>query len=462
MDHLEGLLDTLEHHDEVTGLPNGRRFIQQLQSRLAKSQPTSVLVLHVQNLARVADTFDRGRANQFSRELAIRFSECRALGDNVARIDAAHFAAILAPLPDAATPWIDRATQARTAIGACSSEIDLGAMRIAPVLRGGIATFPEDGSDAVSLLDRALAAAAQAGDASPVVLHSAEARRSALRRFHLEQDLRRAIDQEEFELFYQPVIDIDMRKAAGAEALIRWRHPDRGLVAPGEFIAAAEASGLIEPIGLWVLQKACAQVREWNELGYRHLRMAINLSARQFLDPNLVRHVMEALDHHGISPAQLEIELTETAAMLDHERTRRLFTALRDLGVGIAIDDFGTGFASMSYLRTLPFDKLKIDREFVANVHTVPENQAICGALIELSKGLGLKVLAEGTEKEEEVRYLVDRGCYLFQGYSFSRPVPSSEFDLLLRLRSQFALPEHEVRASRSDNDRLIDVPLFV
>jgi EAL domain-containing protein (putative c-di-GMP-specific phosphodiesterase class I) len=320
-----------------------------------------------------------------------------------------------------------------------------------------MAAFPEDGSDAATLLDRALAAAAQAGDASPVMLHSAQARQSALHRFGIEQDLRRALDRDEFTLHFQPVVDVRSRTAVGAEALIRWRHPERGLIAPGEFIGAAETSGLIEPIGLWVLRNACAQVRAWNRTGHDSLRMAINLSARQFLDPDLMAHVVEAINDHGISPAQLEIELTETAAMVDHDHTRRLFTSLRDIGVSIAIDDFGTGFASMSYLRTLPFDKLKIDREFVTNVHKIPQNQAICGALIELSKGLGLKVLAEGTESEEEVRYLVEHGCSLFQGFYFSRPVPGKEFTGLLELPSRFGLPDRRP-AAREESANL---PLF-
>jgi EAL domain-containing protein (putative c-di-GMP-specific phosphodiesterase class I) len=356
------------------------------------------------------------------------------------RFDA--FCLYRAAQPDDPKRWIEVASRTKTALDRCSEEVRLDAISIVPVLRGGVAAFPEDGEDAVTLLDRALAAAAQAGDASPVTLHSAPARHAALQRFRVEQDLRRAIDRDEFELYYQPVIDISAGRPIGAEALIRWRHPERGMLAPGEFIAAAETSGLIEPIGLWVLRKACAQVREWNDRGHQNLRMAINLSARQFLDPNLMMHVLEAVEHHGISPAQLEVEVTETAAMVDHDYTRRLFTSLRDMGVGIAIDDFGTGFASMSNLRTLTFDKLKIDREFVTNVHQLPQSQAICGALIELSRGLGLRVVAEGTETDEEVSYLAGRGCHLFQGYYFSRPVPGRDFAGLLGTPLRFILPQ--------------------
>jgi EAL domain-containing protein (putative c-di-GMP-specific phosphodiesterase class I)/GGDEF domain-containing protein len=450
MDHLEGLLDSLEHHDEVTGLPNRRRFVQHLQGRLESGLPVSVLVLHVENIARVAESFDRDVADRFSRALAVRLLQRNELGDNLARLDQAYFAGILSRPNDGAVSLVDAASRARIAMEACAKDIQVDQTSITPVLRGGMAAFPEDGSDAVTLLERAISAVGQAGEAEPIMIHSARARQSALHRFRIEQDLRRAIDQDAFELFYQPVIDIDLGRATGAEALIRWRHPERGLVAPGEFIAAAESSGLIEPIGLWVLRSACGQVRGWNDMGYGHLRMAINLSPRQFLNPDLARHVLEAAEHHGISPAQLEFELTETSAMVDHVHTRRVFTSLRDIGVGISIDDFGTGFAGMSYLRALPFDKLKIDREFVANVHQFPDNQAICGALIALSRGLGLTVLAEGTESVEEVHYLIDHGCHLFQGYYFSRPVPGDEFDALLQLPEGFEMPERPDHGGKS------------
>jgi len=314
----------------------------------------------------------------------------------------------------------------------------LGDFAVKPTLHAGLATYPDDGADSHTLIDSAIAASSQATDATPVMLHSAKAREASLDRFRIEQDLRRAIERNEFELHFQPIVDVHAGRTIGAEALIRWHHPERGMVPPLAFIGAAEASGLIEPIGLWVLRAACAQLSTWNAGKQAGLSIAINVSARQFLDPAFKHHIFEAIRDYKLSPDQLEIELTETSAMVDYDYTRRMFTELRDAGVGIAIDDFGTGYASMSYLRKLPFDKLKIDREFVTDVHRMRHGQAICGALIELAKGLDLKILAEGAEKEEEVRFLSERGCGLFQGYYFSRPVPAADFARAIELPAAF------------------------
>lgn len=432
IDHLDAHLDALAHLDEITALPNHKRFLQQLQVRLARGEAFAVVALRFSNLRRVADTLDRDEADAAARLMANRLGAHSEVGDNLARVTPTEFAWTVSARKTDSTPWLDTAARTRTLMAACAEAMSLAGVNVQPDLHAGVAVFPSDGTTAVELLDRALAAAAHAAQTHEplqVHLHSPAARQAALRRFTLENELRRAIDRNEFELHYQPVVDVVAGHSVGAEALIRWRHPERGLVPPAEFIGAAEASGLIQPIGLWVLRQACAQVRQWNDSRSDRLRVAVNLSARQFLDPDLKRHVLEAIEHNGISPDQLEIELTETALMVDHEHTRKVFTALRDAGVSIAIDDFGTGYASMSYLRKLPFDKLKIDREFVTDVHRVQHNQAICGALIELAHGLKLKVLAEGAETHEEVDYLAQRGCGMFQGYYFSRPVPAAEFE---------------------------------
>lgn len=459
MEHLDALLDTLEHVDEATGLPNRKRFTQLLTQRLSNEQSVSVLVVRIVNLAQVSDAVDQRHADDVCRAIAARLAGHAHVCQQLARIDSNHFACLIGTVASEATPWIDVLERVRTVLAECGGEVEIESVGFAPLLRAGVAVFPEDGNLADALLDRAISAASQAVAATPVVMHSAPARAAALQRFRLEQDLRRALERDQFELFYQPVIDVAVERIVGTEALIRWRHPDRGMVAPGEFIAAAEHSGLIEPIGRWVIQRACAQAREWTDLGFGRLRMSINVSARQFHDPGLTRFVLEVVNANGISPDQIELELTETAAMADHEHTRRVFTSLRDMGVGIAIDDFGTGFASLSYLRRMPFDKLKIDREFVMNVHQVPQHQAICGALIELAKGLELKVLAEGTESEDEVRYLVSRGCHQFQGYYFSRPLPSVEISPLLESPVRSVRSEGGPRR-RTSSDNVMDEEL--
>ena len=307
---------------------------------------------------------------------------------------------------------------------------ELIALRAEPVDDGGLlvpddrpviltAGMPGDAPDQV--FDHVLAAADTVAFGAPELINDAAVPDRADDLLALEQQLRRAIKREEFELYYQPVIDLDANRPLGAEALIRWHSPERGFVAPGMFIPLAEASGLIDPISQWVLREACREAAGWDP----DLRVAINLGARQFLDQNLTWHISEAIDAAGIRPDQLGIELTESVAMIDYHHTRATFTALRDMGLHIAIDNFGSGHASMSTLGKLPFTTLKIDREYVADVHREPGSLAICDALITLGAGLGLEVVAEGTEKAEEVAVLRGRGCSLFQGYYFARPVPA-------------------------------------
>ncbi len=426
MEHLERLLGTLEYVDEATGLPNRRRFLELVEASLALDRPVSVIAVRFGNHDRIAETLNLPEAEAAARRIAERLAANLLPGETLARVGEADFA-VLAPPP--AEPGA-AASELAARLARCAGALTVGGVEVRPRLLAGLAAAPADADAGAAVLDHALAAAAQATDVSPVAIHSPEARRAARARFELEQDLRRALREDEFRLHFQPVVEMrDGRaRASGAEALIRWERPGVGLTSPGEFIPAAEASGLIEPIGLWVLRAACAQLHRWDEEGRGDLRLAVNLSARQFADPALARHVAEALSAARVSPDRLEIELTETAAMADADRTRRVFSQLRDQGVSIAIDDFGAGYASMSHLRRLPFDKLKIDREFVTDVQASRDSQAICGALIELARGLDLSLLAEGVETEEEVRWLTNRGCRIFQGYWFARPMPAPEF----------------------------------
>jgi len=426
--HLEHTLDVLEHIDAATGLPNRKRFTQFVTQNMARNKPFAVAVVRFANFARIAETLDRERADAAAQAIADRLTHRIENAAWLARSGDDSFAMIVKQRARDGGDWVEATARLTKLIEAISADIAVPGLDIRPELYCGLAAYPADAEDAETLHEHAQAAAGQGVAGTPVVLHSAEARAAALDRFKIEQELRRAMDQDEFVLHYQPVVDIGAGKTVGAEALIRWQHPDRGLMSPASFIPAAESSGLIDPIGLWVMRQACHQLRSWSDQGRGDLGVAVNLSARQFLDPDLKFHVLDALDSAGVDPARLEIELTETAAMADQDHTRKVFGELRDLGVSIAIDDFGTGFASMSYLRKLPFDKLKIDREFVTDVHKTRDSQAICGALVELANGLDLRVLAEGTESAAEVDYLAKRGCHLFQGYVFARPVAADLF----------------------------------
>jgi EAL domain-containing protein (putative c-di-GMP-specific phosphodiesterase class I)/GGDEF domain-containing protein len=309
-------------------------------------------------------------------------------------------------------------------------DLNLAGQTIAPDVMLGCAVYPDDARDATGLLACAFAALPKTGtpQAGAPNFFSAANTEAARRTFLLEQGLRSAISDDQFFLEYQPVVDVSRGRAVGAEALLRWRHPELGLVSPSEFIPILERSGPIDEVGLWVLNTACRDARNWRRRGLADLTIAVNLSACQFRGPTLAMTVVRTLERHGLAPSDLEVELTETAAMEDAVRTRDVLEQLRALGVGVAIDDFGAGYSSLSYLKNLPFTKLKIDREFVAKVHERRDSQAICSALVALANGLNIKLLAEGAESREEVETLVRLGCSMFQGYFFAKPQSADDF----------------------------------
>jgi EAL domain-containing protein (putative c-di-GMP-specific phosphodiesterase class I)/GGDEF domain-containing protein len=439
LEHLGQTVDVLEHLDGATGLPNRKRLVLDLEKRMLARGGFAACAVRFATYTRLLETLDLKAAEAAAREIADRLRGALRADETLYRVGGGEF--MFLTQGDQAVPTAPEEVgeRLRGIILGCRASLLAQSLTIEPLLYGAVALFPEDTGAPETLIDHAIAAVALASDEMAVSFHSPATRQAAVERLGLEQDLRRALANDEFVLHYQPVIDLAAGRAVGGEALIRWLHPERGLLAPGRFLGAAESSGLIDPIGLWVMRRACLQIRDWNAAGLAGLKVAINLSARQFLDPHLVAFVTDALCASGIAADQLEIELTEMAAMVDHDHTRSVFGRLRDLGVSIAIDDFGTGYASMSYLRKLPFNKLKIDREFVMDVHKTRDSQAICGALVALGKGLGLQVLAEGTESEDEVRYLRARGCDLYQGYCFSRPLPAAEFQAGLPGISQSA-----------------------
>ena len=436
IEQLDATLEQLEFVDEGTGLPNRKRFEQLVASHRGSSKSFAVALVRFVGHSQLYETLGHAAADEAMRELARRLRENTSCGIHLSRVEPGAFSCLFDLPEGTASPW--SATQAlRGLIDASSGGLLVSGIAVRPSLVAGLSLCPQDSDSPAELLDHALAAASAASESAPLMLHSSDARQIARDRFRLEYELRRALDRDEFELHYQPVVEAASRSTVGAEALIRWRHPERGLLMPGAFISVAESSGLIDPMGLWVLRRVCAQLKEWHEAKHpaASLRVAINLSARQFRDPELSRVVLAAIDEFGISPDRLELELTETAAMMDHDHTRKMFMMLRDAGVSIAIDDFGTGYSSLSYLRRLPFDKLKIDREFVSGVDHTPHSQAICSAMIALGRGLSLDVLAEGIENEREARFLGEQGCQLFQGYRFSRPLPVRDFESTLDRR---------------------------
>jgi EAL domain-containing protein (putative c-di-GMP-specific phosphodiesterase class I) len=256
---------------------------------------------------------------------------------------------------------------------------------------------------------------------------------AALDKVRLESDLRVALEQGEFELHYQPKVNTATGQMHGAEALLRWTHPVRGAISPAEFIPVAEECGLIGIIGAWVMREACRQARAWQLAGLPPLRVAVNLSPSQFRQGNIVAMIRDALGDAGLEARYLEIELTETAVMTDAEESIAILEKLSAMGVLVSVDDFGTGYSSMSYLRRFPIDKLKIDRSFISEVMTRPDDASIVRAIVSLAHSLRLKVVAEGVESPEQLEFLRSVGCDQYQGYHFSRALPASQFETLVR-----------------------------
>jgi EAL domain-containing protein (putative c-di-GMP-specific phosphodiesterase class I)/GGDEF domain-containing protein len=451
-----GRLDALSHRltrrHPVTSLPTREPFLAAVAEDVRQTdQPVVMGVIRFGDYDRLA-AFDQAAADRALHAFAARLKGAITPTRPLAQVDRDCFAVWVSGARDPQAA----AAELQAVAYVLGQDLGAGERRISPDVALAAAVYPEDGSDPAILLTRALAALPKAGQAASgkLAFFSTRSTEAARERFSLEQDLRQAIGRDQFLLHFQPVVDLSTGTAVGAEALLRWRHPERGLVSPAAFIPLLEESGLMEEVGLWVLNTACREARAWRDQGLTGLKMAVNLSARQLQDPALDRVIVRTLERHGLPPESLELELTETATMEDADRTRQLFGDLRALGVSVAIDDFGAGYSSLSYLKNLPFSKLKIDREFVTDVNQRRDSAAICRALVELAHGLEITVLAEGVETREEVDALQALGCSMFQGFFFSRPLPAADFVRTVTDPEWLALLASPVHRQRADIGR--------
>jgi EAL domain-containing protein (putative c-di-GMP-specific phosphodiesterase class I) len=289
-----------------------------------------------------------------------------------------------------------------------------------------VAVYPEDGKDGEELLKNADAAMYHAKDrgGNTYQLYSTSMNASAVARMRLEQQLRRAVETNQFTIVYQPIADLETGLITGAEALVRWQHPERGLISPGEFIALSEESGLIVRLGEWILETVCQQGRAWERAGHTGLRLAVNLSARQLQDEEFVTTVRDTLQRTGLDPKALVFELTESVLMEPQGQVAAAVRSLAALGVQFAIDDFGTGYSSLSYLKHFPIGALKIDRSFVQHVTVNPDDAAITSAIVALGRALGIEVVAEGVETTAQANFLGQQGCHRVQGFLIGTPMP--------------------------------------
>ena len=417
----------IERHG-VSGLPTREPLLEQMEQDGSGVLGTFAL----DDFERLAG-FDPGLAEQVLLAIVGRIVRMVPPERLIAHVDQAHFAIWYGKNVDP--------SQARSEIDAIAyalgGRVLIDQREILPSIATRCAALI-DGITPQLLLTRTLASFALE-DMPETQELSDRAIANVQQRYAMEQDLRGAIGRNEFQLFFQPLVDASWQCVTGAEALIRWNHPERGSVPPSLFIPIVEASGLAEEVGLWVLNAAARQASEWEGSQFGPLRIAVNISANQLHNANFAAFLQRTLHNHSLDPACLEIELTEGVASTDDAGLAHLFAKIRAMGVKIAIDDFGTGYSSFSTLRQLTFDKIKIDREFVTDVHIRPQSQAICQSIIALGRGLDIRVLAEGVETAEEYLWLVEHGCCHFQGYYFSPPLPAADFLAFVNDRAALA-----------------------
>jgi diguanylate cyclase (GGDEF)-like protein len=442
----EARIRTLAYFDPLTELPNRQLFHEHLQAALhgARRRQTKVAVLlfDLDRFVHVNEAFGHTIGDQLLRRVAERLRlgvrntdtlsrpEPQATaGPSLARFGGDEF---IVALTDVAAE-ADVARVAQRLIESMGEPFVLGDREITVTGSLGISLCPDDGQDAETLLKHANSALYHAKNAgrNNYQFYTESMNAKAWSRLSLENALRRALDREEFELHYQPQVDSASGAILGAEALIRWQHPDLGMVPPTDFIPLAEESGLIVPIGAWVLETACAELRRWMTAG-SPVRVAVNLSARQFRQQDLVSLVQATIAASGVDAALLELEITESVLMHDARQAVRLLESLRALGVKLAVDDFGTGYSSLSYLKRFPIDALKIDRSFIRDVPRDADDAAIATAIAAMARSLELEVVAEGVETAEQLAFLHARACRVVQGYLFSRPVPADALRALL------------------------------
>ena len=425
----EAQISHLARHDALTNLPNRAVFRSNLEDalkRVPRGDAIAVLCLDLDQFKAVDDTLGHPIGDGLLQEVADRLRECVRESDTAARLGGDEFAIILTTNVEP----VGITSVASRIIESLSEPYTIAGHKVVIGTSVGIALAPEDGTSPDELLKNADLALYRAKSDGRGVYRFFEPGMDAKVRARraMELDLRQALEKEEFELFYQPLINLSAREIVAFEALLRWRRPEQGLVAPNDFIPLAEEIGLIVPLGAWVLNQACAQAVTWPD----HIRVSVNLSPVQFKSNTLVLSVMAALSASGLDPRRLELEITETVMMHDTEATLATLVRLRALGVSISMDDFGTGYSSLSYLRKFPFDKIKIDQSFVRGLSGEDESAAIVRAVTGLGRSLGMTTTAEGVETNDQLELLRREGCVEVQGFLFSAPVPSADISLLL------------------------------
>jgi diguanylate cyclase (GGDEF)-like protein/PAS domain S-box-containing protein len=435
----ERRLIQMAHFDALTGLPNRTLFYKNLMRILAMASArgwgVALLCIDLDHFKNVNDTRGHVLGDELLCQVSRRVVECVRIRDSIARLGGDEFAIIL----------VARDCQKRAyAVAERVREVlrvpfTLNGSQVAVSASVGIALYPDDASNSETLIRYADTAMYQAKQAGRDVFRffTTQMNTDALAQLELETALRKAVENEEFVLHYQPKMQIESGRICGLEALLRWQRPGYGLVPPGEFISVLEDTGLIVPVGRWILEAACRQIAAWLASSIGPMAVSVNVVGRQFIEGNLERDVTQALGTHDVPANLLELELTESSLMANTQSTIEILQSLQNLGVGISIDDFGTGYSSLAYLRRFPVDKLKIDIAFIRGITTNADDAAIVLAIIRMAHTLKLEVVAEGVETEAQLEYLRGHRCDQIQGYYLSRPLPVPELEKMLRERER-------------------------
>jgi len=424
-------IEHLAYHDALTGLPNRPLFMDRLIVALAQAsranQKLAVFFLDLDRFKDINDSLGHSTGDALLKAVAERIRRCVREGDTVARFGGDEFTLLIPRIENIE----DAAKIAQKIIETLKIPFLIGEREMFVTTSIGIGIFPSDGHDPETLVRNADTAMYRAKDQGRdnYQLYAPAMNARALERLALENMLRKALSQRELMVYYQPLVDLASRRIVGLEALVRWQHPELGFLLPAQFISMAELSGLIIPIGQWVMLTACKQLRQWQKRVDSDLTVSVNLSARQFQQPNLVSAVADVLDETGIDPRSLELEITESNAMQNAEVTIHTLRELKALGVRISMDDFGTGYSSLNYLKRFPIDTLKLDQSFVREVNTDRRDAAIVSAVISMAHSLDLKVVAEGVETEEQLSFLRQQRCDRIQGFLFSAPMSAEELE---------------------------------
>jgi diguanylate cyclase (GGDEF)-like protein len=428
-------VEYLAYHDGLTDLPNrslfSRLLIQSIKHASRYERQLAVLFLDLDRFKHVNDTLGHEAGDQLLKEVATRLKTCLRDSDSVARLGGDEFVALLPELNEQA----DVALVARKILAALAQPFVLLGQEFRITASVGISCYPQDGLDEQTLTKNADIAMYKAKEEGKnnFQFYSEKMHTESLERLTLESALRNALERREFQLHYQTKREIRSGRITGLEALLRWQHPDLGLVAPMRFLPIAEETGLIVPIGKWVFRTACLQTVAWQNQGLPHLSMAINLTARQFLDEHLLRDLLTIFEETGMDPRLLELEIHESLLMRDVAKTLRILAALKAEGIRIAVDDFGIGYSSLGTLKQFPLDTIKIDRTFIRDVTSVPADKALTEAIIAMGRTLSLTVVAQGVETKEQADFLRKNACDEFQGFYLNRPLPEDQIADLLR-----------------------------